>query len=132
MVVSGRISTDAGIKPVKMTFALNGSSEGELAASDSMFRFLMVDANTTHDRSIDLRRLDLQSFRVLGTRVLGPGADGLAAVASPLDPDGRNWRIDLRGTMPSAPGTFKGEVLVQTDVPGEEGITLRYSGVVRR
>ncbi|MCP4835920.1 MAG: DUF1573 domain-containing protein [Phycisphaera sp.] len=132
MVVSGRISTDDGMKPVKMNFTLNGSSEGELAASDSMFRFLMVDASTVHDRSIDLRRVDRQSFRVLGTKVLGPSADGLAAIASPLDPDGRNWRIELQGTVPSAPGTFKGEVLVQTDVPGEEGITLRYSGVVRR
>ena len=132
MVVSGRIRTDEGDKPVKMNFAINGSAEGEIAASDSMFRFMMVDAGDTGNRTIDLRRVDLQPFRVLDATVTGRAADGLIATPTPLDPDGRNWRIDLAGSMPATNGVFKGEVLVRTDVPGEEAIILRYSGVVRR
>ena len=132
MVVSGRIKSEDGEKPVKMNFALNGSAEGELAASDSMFRFMMVDAGDRTNRTVDLRRVDRQPFQVLGTRVTGRAAEGLAATASPLGSDGREWRIDLAGSVPSSSGVFKGEVLVQTDAPGQELIILRYSGVVRR
>ena len=132
MVVSGRIKTEDGTKPVKMNFTLNGSSEGEIAASDSMFRFMVVTAGNQGNRTVDLRRVDLKPFRVLGASVTGSNSDQMAATPSPLDPNGSNWRIDLGGTMPTSPGVFKGEVLVQTDVPGEEMIILRYSGVVRK
>lgn len=132
MVVSGRIRNDEGVKPVKMNFAFNGSAEGEIAASDSMFRFMMVDGGERGNRTVDLRRVDLEPFRVLGAVVAGSGSEGLVATPAPLDPDGRNWRVDLEGRMPSTPGVFKGEVVVQTDVPGEEVVILRYSGVVRR
>ena len=132
MVVSGRITDDEGTKPVKMNFALNGSAEGELAASDSMFRFMMVSGGQSGSRTVDLRRVDLKPFNVLGATVTGRAADGLVATPTPLDSSGSNWRIDLQGTMPTSSGVFKGEVLVQTDVPGEEAIILRYSGVVRK
>ena len=132
MVVSGRISTEDGENPVKMNFALSGSAEGKLAASESMFRFMMVDAGERGNRTVDLRRVDLKPFSVLGATVTGRAADRLVATPTPLDANGSSWQIDLAGSMPSSPGVFKGEVLVRTDVPGEEAIILRYSGIVRK
>ena len=132
MVVSGTKTDGAVQSPVKMNFAINGSAEGSLAASDSMFRFMMVDPGEDIDRSLELRRVDGQPFRVLGGQVTGRAATDLVPIFKPLDPAGTRWSIDLAGTSPASPGTFKGDVLMRTDVPGEEIVRLRYSGVVRR
>ena len=132
MLVSGTIDIDGQTKPVKMNFAVNGSSEGRVNTEDSMFRFLVVGSSAAIDRSIDLRRSDGKAFRCLNATVVGGGSDGLAATLIPLDSAGLAWRVDLRGRSPQKAGSLLGEVFVNTDVTGEETIRLKYGGVVRR
>lgn len=132
MIVSGKIEFEAETRPVKMNFAVNGSSEGTVVTEDSMFRFLMVQSSTDIDRSVDLRRSDGGVFRCLDATVVGGGSEGLTARLIPLDSQGIAWRVDLRGRSPGKPGSFLGEVFVRTDVAGEETIRLKYGGVVRR
>jgi len=132
MVVSGLASTEDGSRPVSMNFAINGSAEGELRASDSMLRLMVVAPGSAVEKSIDLRRADGEPFRCTAATVAGDRTSGFAADVAPLDPDGRAWRLTLSGTAPTSPGSVIGSVLVSTDVAGEEAIPIRIGGVVRR
>jgi hypothetical protein len=132
MVVDGFASTESGRRPVSMNFAINGSVEGELRATDSMLRLMIVEPGGAVEKSIDLRRADGRPFRCSAVTVKGDRMNGFAANATPLDPDGRAWRVTLSGTAPVTPGSLAGSVLVSTDVPGEEAIAIRIGGVVRR
>lgn len=130
MLAKGTIETKDGPQPVKMNFAVNGSVEGLVNAADSMFRFLSVRPSTEIEKSVDLTRTDGRPFRCLGVEVRGGGSENLTATPVPLTPDGTQWRIDLQGRAPAKAGSFLGEVFVQTDVPGEEVVRLKYGGVV--
>ena len=66
----------------------------------------------------------------LSIAAAAPG--GFAALATPLDPDGRAWRVTLSGSAPTQAGSITGSVLLTTDVPGEESLSIRIGGVVRR
>ncbi len=132
MVVNGVASTEDGERPVSMNFAINGSVEGDLRASDSMLRLMVVAPGGTIEQSIDLRRDDGEPFRCTAAAVTGDRTAGFAADVAPLDPDGRAWRVTLSGTAPTTPGSLVGSVLISTDVPGEEAIAVRIGGVVRR
>jgi hypothetical protein len=132
MVVDGVASTEEGDRPVTMNFAINGSAEGDLRATDSMLRLMVVAPGSTVEESIDLRRADGQPFRCSAAALEGDRTSGLAADVAPLDPDGRAWRVTLSGIAPTTPGSISGAVLVTTDVAGEETIAIRIGGVVRR
>jgi hypothetical protein len=132
MVVDGVASTEDGDRPVSMNFAINGSAEGELRATDSMIRLMIVAPGGAVEKSIDLRRADGEPFRCSAAAVEGDRMAGFAADVAPLDPDGRAWRVTLSGTAPNAPGSLSGSVIVSTDVQGEETIAVRIGGVVRR
>ncbi len=132
MVVDGVASTEDGNRPVSMNFAINGSAEGELRATDSMIRLMIVAPGGAVEKSIDLRRADGEPFRCSAAAVEGDRMAGFAADVAPLDPDGRAWRVTLSGTAPNAPGSLSGSVIVSTDVQGEETIAVRIGGVVRR
>ncbi len=132
MVVSGLADSDDGRQPVTMNFAINGSAEGELRADDSMLRLMVVAPGGSVEKSIDLRRADGRPFRCEARGVTGNRTGGLAAIAQPLDPGGLAWRVTISGTAPTQPGSINGNVLLTTDVPGEESISIRVGGVVRR
>ena len=132
MLVEGVAHTEDGDRPVTMNFAINGSAEGVLQATDSMLRLMVVAPGQEIEKSIELSRDDGEPFRCTAAAVEGERTGGFSADVAPLDPDGRAWRITLSGTAPTTPGSIVGAVLVTTDVPGEEAIALRIGGVVRR
>lgn len=132
MVVSGIANTEDGRSPVSMNFAINGSAEGEIRADDSMLRLMVVRPGGSVEKSIDLSRADGRPFRCEAVGVTGDRTGGFAAVATPLDPDGRAWRVTLSGAAPIQAGSITGSVLLTTDVPGEESLSIRIGGVVRR
>ncbi len=132
MVVDGIAATEDGNRPVSMNFAINGSAEGDLQATDTMLRLMVVEPGGSVNESIELRRADGEPFRCTTAAVEGQRMDGFSAELTPLDPDGRAWRVSLTGTAPTSPGSLIGSVLISTDVAGEEAIAIRIGGVVRR
>jgi len=69
-------------------------------------------------------------FRILETRIEGPA--GLQAEVSTTGRGERAHELVLSGRAPAKRGTLKGDVVVTTDVPGEELLRIAFQGSIVR
>jgi len=69
-------------------------------------------------------------FRILETRIEAPA--GLQAEVSTIERGERGHELILRGRAPARRGTLKGDVVVTTDVPGEELLRIGFQGSILR
>lgn len=134
LTINGTYVDETGASnPVKMNMAVNGNVAGELEPSTNMIRLGALTPGDPIDRNISISRRDGQPFEVLGDPVIEGGGLGIIrATVSPLDPARTVWQIQTKGAAPARVGTLAGNVILRTDVPGEELIAVRYAGVVQQ
>ena len=76
-----------------------------------------------------LFREDGAPFTVINTTVLKPTITGINAI--PVQMLDGSYEIIVSGTLPpDHVGSINGEILIQTDVIGEEILNVRIAGVV--
>lgn len=134
LTIQGEFVDDRGVtNPVKMNMAVNGNATGQLEPSMNMLRLGALTPGDQISRNITLSRRDGEPFEVIGDPTVEGGGLGVIRVAvTPVDPSKTVWRIEAKGAAPPRIGTIAGNILLQTDVPGEEVIALRYAGVVQQ
>ena len=117
--------------PHNFAMGMNLSAEGMLKATDTMFRLLILTPGQAFSKRVTLSRNDGKPFEVIGTTIDG-GGKGLFDVEVIPNGDSRiAWDVVLSGIAPNRNQVIKGNVLIQTDVPGEEVISMMYQGNVR-
>lgn len=129
--VRGTIKTPDRIYPHTYLMGMMVSAEGRIRAGDSMFRFSNINPGKSISKSIELTLADQAPFAITGTIVQGKGKSYLSASAAPTDASHTTWTITLSGTAPQRSGVIDGAIIVQSDVPGEEVISIRYVGNFR-
>ena len=128
--IAGTGKTPDG-KPVHHSFTVfaNGKTFGKIKADKHIISVGTVQKGGSYHKSTRIYREDGAPFTVLNTVVLQPTVSGINATAV-QNVDG-SYDIIVTGTMPQDyVGTINAEVMVQTDVPGEEILKFRVAGVV--
>jgi hypothetical protein len=128
VTLSGR--PEAGGPRVRHTarMRLQGSIFGSLNALPDTYRFGVLPGES-FKREIILQHVEQQPYEIRQVTVRkGPLAEADVRVT----PAGTGaYRITLEGTAGEEAGTVMGQVIVETDVPGEERIGLDIVGAVR-
>jgi len=130
--IRGTIKTDARVYPHNLAMGMNLSAEGMLKSTDTMFRLLILTPGKGFSKRVTLSRNDGKPFEVLGTTIEGGGKDLFDVEAIPNGDSRTSWELILSGIAPSRSQVIKGNVLIQTDVPGEEVISMLYQGNIRK
>jgi hypothetical protein len=128
--VSGIGKTQEG-KTINHTFTVfaNGKTFGKIVADKHIISIGSVQKGGTYHSRTTIKRPDGIPFKVLNTKVLQPNVSGINATAV-QNPDG-SFDVIVSGKLPiSHSGPINAEVMVQTDVPGEEVLKFRIAGVV--
>jgi len=128
--IAGTGQTPAG-ETVNHEFTVfaNGKTFGKIVADKHIISLGSLQQGGQYHRKITIRREDGVPFKVLNTAVLQPTVTGINATAVP-NIDG-SYDVIVSGTLPpSHQGPLNAEVMVQTDVPGEEVLKFRIAGVV--
>lgn len=130
LVVKGRGITPEG-KVINHTFTMfaNGKTFGKLKADKHILSVGSLKKGASYHERIHLFREDGTPFKVVNTTVLKPTVTGINSTSVQLL-DG-SYEIIVSGTLPpSHVGSINGEILIQTDVFGEEILNVRIAGVV--
>ncbi|MBT5365157.1 MAG: DUF1573 domain-containing protein [Phycisphaerae bacterium] len=128
--ISGNGKTPEG-KTINHAFTVfaNGKTFGKLVADKHIISIGSIPKGGTYHSRITIKRPDGIPFRVLNTAVLGPNVSGINATTT-SNVDG-SYDVIVSGKLPiSHSGPINAEVMVQTDVPGEEVLKFRIAGVV--
>ena len=113
----------------KFTVFANGKTFGKIKADKHIISLGSQQKGGSYNRSTRIYREDGQPFKVLNTVVLQPTVSGINATTV-ANIDG-SYEIIVSGTLPpSHTGPINAEVMVQTDVSGEEVLRFRATGVV--
>jgi hypothetical protein len=129
--VRGTIKTPDRIYPHTYSMGMTVSAVGRIRSKDSMFRFPNMNPGKSIFKTIELTLADQAPFAIIGASVQGKGKAYLSASAAPTDASKTTWTITLSGTAPQRSGVIDGAIIVQTDVPGEEVISIPYVGSIR-
>jgi len=132
--VTGRGVTPQGT-PVNHAFTVfaNGKTFGQLRSDQYIFSLGSVREGGTYHKRIHLFRADGAPFSILNTAVLQPTVSGINAT-SVQQIDG-SYEIIVSGTLPTvsaAQRSFEAQVMVQTDVNGEEVLKFRIAASIPR
>ncbi|MBC8203564.1 MAG: DUF1573 domain-containing protein [Planctomycetes bacterium] len=120
--------------PMTHTFSVfaNGKTFGKLRANDFIARLGSLVSGGAYHKRIRIFRSDGEMFTVTNTTIISPNPPSMNATAVQVpSPEGMAYEIVVSGTLPANfTGQVSGELLVQTDVPGEEVLRFRITGVV--
>tara|TARA_B100001059_G_scaffold78208_1_gene75996 strand:+ start:2288 stop:3385 length:1098 start_codon:yes stop_codon:yes gene_type:complete len=112
--------------------SVSAKVSGSLESNATMFQVGIVPPGVEFSKVVTLRNLEGDGFVVLSSSIRGATVDGMQVVAVPSpDSDMTVWMLVLTGTPVRSEQPIRGEVVVTTDVPGEEELTLRIGGVAR-
>ncbi len=128
--VSGYGNTPDG-KRVNHTFTIfaNGKTFGKIKADKHIISIGTMEQGGSYHARTRIYREDGVPFKVLNTVVLQPTVSGVNATTV-ANPDG-SYDVIVSGTLPSRhKGPVNAEVMVKTDVLGEEVLKFRATGVV--
>ncbi len=128
--VSGYGKTPEGER-VNHTFTVfaNGKTFGKIKADKHIISIGTMKQGGSYHASTRIYREDGAPFKVLNTFVLQPTVSGINATTI-ANEDG-SYDIIVSGTLPPAhKGAINAEVMIQTDVPGEDSLKFRATGVV--
>ena len=111
------------------TVFANGKTFGKIVADKHIISLGSLQPGGSYHKRITIRHEDAAPFKVVNTAVLQPTVTGINATAVP-NIDG-SYDVIVSGTLPAThQGPMNAEVMVQTDVPGEEVLKFRVAGVV--
>ena len=130
LLVKGRGTTpDGRVINHSFTMFANGKTFGKLKADKHILSVGSLKKGESYHERLLIYREDGAPFEVLNTSVLNPTVAGINATAVQML-DG-SYEIIVSGTLPPAHvGSINGEILIQTDVFGEEILNVRIAGVV--
>lgn len=128
--VKGNGNTPEG-SPITHEFTVfaNGKTYGNIRADNHIISLgTLAPGGSFHKRN-RIYREDGEPFKVLNTAILQPTVSGINGTAV-QNLDG-SYELIITGTLPqSHKGPINAELMVQTDVPGEEVLRFRVTGVV--
>ena len=131
--VTGKGTMPSG-EPMTHTFTVfaNGRTYGKLRSSDFLVRLSTLKSGGSYHERIRIFRGDGASFEILNVTVISPTVPGINATAVQVpSTEGMAYEIVVSGTLPNKyVGQVGGELIVQTDVLGEEVLRFRITGVV--
>lgn len=129
--VTVRAKPGPGAEPVVRTYELHlrGSVVGRLRADPETAHLGVLRGDQPIEKRITLSHVDARSFTVVSAAIENPSVPGLAAEA--VREGDHQWRITLRGRTGDFRGPIQGDLVIETDVPGEERIELRFTGYAR-
>jgi hypothetical protein len=112
--------------------AVNASIFGSLRASEQRFSAGLLSPGAPINSTVRLTHAQGRPFSVTSVRVAQSSIPGLTVRAVPLrDPGTSGYDLVLAGNVGAYTGPVNGVVEIATDVPGEELLTLRISGVAK-
>jgi hypothetical protein len=112
--------------------AVNASIFGSLRASEQRFSAGLLSPGAPINSTVRLTHAQGKPFSVTSVRVSQSSIAGLTARAVPVrDPGTSGYDIVVAGNVGAYTGPVNGIVEIATDVPGEELLTLRISGVAK-
>lgn len=119
-------------KDQSVTVGVNTSVQGDLRASDSMFRLLILNTNQQFTKSVRLSHSQGKPFQIIDAHVVNARPGTMQVTVVPLtETNGAAYDLILTGETDSTTGSIQGEVELRTDIPGEETVMLRIAGSVR-
>ena len=112
---------------------MNASVQGDLRASDSMFRLLILNPNQQFTKQVRLSHREGKPFEIIDATVNSTTLDTMTVSIVPLpETNGAAYDLILAGETMDKNGSIQGEVVVSTDIPGEESVRMRIAGSVRK
>ena len=132
--IVGRGHTAPGVEQVVHTAKVTTSAKvsGLLQSSASMFQVSIVEPGARFTKIVKLSRPDGKPFQVLSTGITGSTVADMTIKAVPIDPaNGGGYSLVLTGTPERSEQSIRGTVMIYTDVPGEEELSLRIGGIAR-
>ncbi len=113
----------------EFTIFANGKTYGKIRADNHIMSVGTLQQGGSYHKRYRIYRADGEPFKVLNTAVLQPTVSGIN-VSQIQNIDG-SYDLILSGTLPqSHKGPINAELMVQTDVLGEEVLRFRIAGVV--
>ncbi|MCH2161785.1 MAG: DUF1573 domain-containing protein [Phycisphaerales bacterium] len=130
--IRGTVNTEERIYPHRFSMGLNLTVEGELLSSDTMFRLLLLTPGQRISKTVTISRVGNAPFEIHSAKVVGNGADYLKVDAVPTNTERNQWVLTMSGTAPDLTMVMQGDVELSTNVPGEDLISIRYMGNIRK
>jgi hypothetical protein len=129
--VTGKGTIAEGEDPRKHVFFffVTGTVSGELKASQPRFSIGTFPPSSPFSTALTLSRVDGTPFLVTNAVISG-GNIPMTVTSTPVG-DGSTWSLLLQGSSGSVTGPVRGDVLIQTNVPGEDLLSFRITGLVR-
>jgi hypothetical protein len=113
----------------EFTVFANGKTFGKIRADNHIMSVGTLQQGGSFHKRNRIYRVDGEPFKVLNTAVLQATVSGINATAL-QNLDG-SYDLVVSGTLPqSHRGPINAELIVQTNVPGEEVLKFRITGVV--
>ena len=113
----------------EFTIFANGKTYGKIRADKHIISLGSLSTGGSFHVRNNIFRADGEPFNVLNTAILQPTVSGINGSAI-QNIDG-SYTLIVTGTLPpSHQGPINAELMVQTDVPGEEVLRFRVTGVV--
>ena len=111
---------------------MNAGVQGDITASDTIFRLMILNTNEDFEKRLTLRREGGRPFTILSAEVSNGRPDSMAVAVVPVEgSNGSAYELVLTGNTGTVPTSILGQVDLVTDVPGEEQITVRIAGSIR-
>ncbi|MDP7005130.1 MAG: DUF1573 domain-containing protein [Phycisphaerales bacterium] len=111
------------------TVYANGKSFGKIKTDNYIIGLGTLQQGGSYHKRARIYHEDDVPFEVINTVILKPSVQGINATS--VQNDDGSYNIIITGTLPpSHKGPFNAELLVQTDVSGEEILKFRITGVV--
>jgi hypothetical protein len=105
---------------------------GKVHASDSRFRLGMFPPGDQFESKVRLFSPSGGTFDVLNAR-MEPALPNTDVIVQPVPaPGGSAYEIVVRGTGGPRETFLRGDVVIETDMPGEQLLTIPYSGRIRK
>jgi len=128
LAVFGRPEPQLAPLDFEYSVYVSGNINGELRAAPTSLGLGRLRMNQSYEKAVVLLRSTGTPFTVTGAHISETSMPGVQVRVEPGGSD--RHRIILHGSTGSFRGGFKGVITINTDVPGEEAVTIRFAGSV--
>jgi hypothetical protein len=105
-----------------------GNIEGELDLMPPRLALGLLKTRETFQRDVKVTRKNGQPFKILA---VANSQTNTTKLDAKFTPEGNGYVISISGAGPEQTGVLKADMIVTTDVPGEEVITIPAFGTFR-
>jgi hypothetical protein len=118
------------LDPIEFEYSsyVSGDIHGELRATPNSLSVGRLAMNQTYEKALVLHRSTGVPFTITGAHISETSLPGIQVRVEPGSPT--RHRIILHGSTGTFRGGFRGVVTINTDVPGEETLDIRFAGAV--